>query len=167
VPDRHDDGIARPDRFSDPVQNEDGKGGDGDGVRNTLPKLPPIERPISATASAPLTSEENTPYHSGVMDTVTNMGKLDGKVAVITAGSSGMALATAKLFVEEGAYVFITGRDQDKLDKAVEEIGRNVTGVQADSSKLADLDSEEGERSYRCALRKCGAWRTYAARLHH
>ena len=68
------------------------------------------------------------------------MGKLDGKVAVITAGSSGMALATAKLFVEEGAYVFISGRDQAKLDKAVTEIGRNVTGVQADSSKVADLD---------------------------
>ena len=68
------------------------------------------------------------------------MGKLDGKVAVITAGSSGMALATAKLFVEEGAYVFISGRDQDKLDKAVKEIGRNVTGVQADSSKVADLE---------------------------
>ena len=68
------------------------------------------------------------------------MGKLDGKVAVITAGSSGMALATAKLFVEEGAYVFISGRDQDKLDQAVKEIGRNVTGVQADSSKVADLE---------------------------
>ena len=68
------------------------------------------------------------------------MGKLDGKVAVITAGSSGMALATAKLFVEEGAYVFISGRDQSKLDKAVKEIGRNVTGIQADSSKVADLE---------------------------
>jgi NAD(P)-dependent dehydrogenase (short-subunit alcohol dehydrogenase family) len=69
-----------------------------------------------------------------------SMGKLDGKVAVITAATSGMALATAKLFVEEGAYVFITGRRQDKLDEAVKAIGRNVTGVQGDASKLADLD---------------------------
>jgi NAD(P)-dependent dehydrogenase (short-subunit alcohol dehydrogenase family) len=68
------------------------------------------------------------------------MGKLEGKVAVITGATSGMALATAKLFVEEGAYVFITGRRQDQLDKAVEEIGKNVTGVQGDVSNLADLD---------------------------
>jgi len=68
------------------------------------------------------------------------MGKLNGKVAVITAATSGMALATAKLFVEEGAYVFITGRRQDKLDEAVKAIGKNVTGVQGDASKLADLD---------------------------
>lgn len=68
------------------------------------------------------------------------MGKLDGKVAVITGGSSGMALSSAKLFVEEGAHVFITGRRQDALDEAVASIGRNVTGVQADSSKLDDLD---------------------------
>ena len=68
------------------------------------------------------------------------MGKLDGKVAVITAATSGMALATAKLFVEEGAYVFITGRRQDALDKAVKSIGRNVSGVQGDASILADLD---------------------------
>jgi NAD(P)-dependent dehydrogenase (short-subunit alcohol dehydrogenase family) len=68
------------------------------------------------------------------------MGKLDGKVAVITGGSSGMALATAKLFVEEGAYVFITGRRQDALDQAVELIGRNVTGVQGDAANLDDLD---------------------------
>ncbi len=68
------------------------------------------------------------------------MGKLDGKVAVITGGSSGMALTTAKLFVEEGAHVFITGRRQDALDEAVASIGRNVTGVQADSAKLEDLD---------------------------
>ncbi len=69
-----------------------------------------------------------------------SMGKLDGKIAVLTAATSGMALATAKLFVEEGAYVFITGRRQDVLDKAVKEIGRNVTGVQGDASKLDDLD---------------------------
>ena len=68
------------------------------------------------------------------------MGKLSGKVAVITAATSGMALATAKLFVEEGAYVFITGRRKDKLDEAVKAIGRNVTGVQGDASNLADLD---------------------------
>ena len=68
------------------------------------------------------------------------MGKLDGKVAVITGGSSGMALSTAKLFVEEGAHVFITGRRQDALDEAVASIGRNVTGVQADSANLDDLN---------------------------
>jgi NAD(P)-dependent dehydrogenase (short-subunit alcohol dehydrogenase family) len=68
------------------------------------------------------------------------MRKLEGKVAVITAATSGMALATAKLFVEEGAYVFITGRRKDKLDEAVKLIGRNVTGVQGDGANLADLD---------------------------
>jgi NAD(P)-dependent dehydrogenase (short-subunit alcohol dehydrogenase family) len=68
------------------------------------------------------------------------MGKLQDKVAVITGGTSGMALATAKLFVEEGAYVFITGRRQEQLDKAVKEVGRNVTGVRCDSASLADLD---------------------------
>src|SRR5271155_1870299 len=69
-----------------------------------------------------------------------DMGKLDGKVAVITAATSGMALATAKLFVKEGAHVFITGRRQDKLDEAVKAIGKNVTGVQGDAANLADLD---------------------------
>jgi NAD(P)-dependent dehydrogenase (short-subunit alcohol dehydrogenase family) len=68
------------------------------------------------------------------------MGKLDGKIAVITGGSSGMALASAKLFVEEGAYVFITGRRQEALDEAVKLIGRNVTGVQGDAANLEDLD---------------------------
>ena len=68
------------------------------------------------------------------------MGKLEGKVAVITGGTSGMALASAKLFVEEGAYVFVTGRRQEALDKAVKLIGRNVTGVQGDAANLADLD---------------------------
>ncbi|MBO1756880.1 SDR family NAD(P)-dependent oxidoreductase [Allobranchiibius sp. CTAmp26] len=68
------------------------------------------------------------------------MGKLDGKVAVITGGTSGMALAGAKLFVEEGAHVFITGRRKDALDEAVDVIGHNVTGVQGDSANLADLD---------------------------
>jgi len=68
------------------------------------------------------------------------MGKLEGKTAVITAATSGMALATAKLFVEEGAYVFITGRRKEKLDEAVKLIGKNVTGVQGDAANLADLD---------------------------
>ena len=68
------------------------------------------------------------------------MGKLDGKVAVITGATSGMALASAKLFVEEGAFVFITGRRKENLDEAVKAIGRNVIGVQGDSAKLADLD---------------------------
>jgi NAD(P)-dependent dehydrogenase (short-subunit alcohol dehydrogenase family) len=64
------------------------------------------------------------------------MGKLEGKVAVITGGSSGMALASAKRFVEEGAYVFITGRRQE----AIKLIGRNVTGVRGDAANLDDLD---------------------------
>src|SRR5438046_4753523 len=68
------------------------------------------------------------------------MGKLDGKVAVITGGSSGLALASAKRFVEEGAYVFITGRRQAALDAAVKLIGRNVTGVRGDAANLGDLD---------------------------
>ena len=68
------------------------------------------------------------------------MSKLNGKVAVITGGSSGIGLATAKRFVEEGAYVFIAGRRQSELDKAKAEIGRNVTTVQADIGNLADLD---------------------------
>ena len=68
------------------------------------------------------------------------MGKLDGKVAVITGGSTGMALAGAKLFVEEGAYVFLSGRRRDALDEAVKLIGRNVTAVQGDAGDLEDLD---------------------------
>ncbi|MEU4107183.1 SDR family NAD(P)-dependent oxidoreductase [Streptomyces sp. NPDC048208] len=68
------------------------------------------------------------------------MGKLDGKVAVITGGSTGMALAGAKLFVEEGAHVFITGRRQEALDDAVKVIGRNVTAVRGDAADLGDLD---------------------------
>jgi NAD(P)-dependent dehydrogenase (short-subunit alcohol dehydrogenase family) len=68
------------------------------------------------------------------------MEKLKGKVAVITGGSSGIGLATVKRFVEEGAYVFITGRRQAELDAAVREIGANVAGVQGDVANLADLD---------------------------
>src|ERR1700692_3324043 len=68
------------------------------------------------------------------------MGKLQGKVAVITGGTTGIGLATAKLFVKEGAHVFITGRRQKELDEAVKAIGNNVTGVQGDVAKLTDLD---------------------------
>jgi NAD(P)-dependent dehydrogenase (short-subunit alcohol dehydrogenase family) len=68
------------------------------------------------------------------------MSKLQGKVAVITGGTTGIGFAAAKLFVEEGAYVFITGRRQKELVKAVDEIGNNATGIQGDVSKLADLD---------------------------
>ena len=68
------------------------------------------------------------------------MRKLEGKVALVTGGTSGIGLATAKQFVAEGAYVFITGRRQTELDAAVETIGKNVTGIQSDVSKLEDLD---------------------------
>src|SRR6202049_4652597 len=68
------------------------------------------------------------------------MGKLQGKVAVITGGTEGIGLATAQLFVKEGAYVFITGRRQKELDEAVTAIGSNVTGVQGDVAQMADLD---------------------------
>lgn len=68
------------------------------------------------------------------------MSKLDGKIAVVTGGSSGIGLAIAQKFVEEGAYVFITGRRQAELDKAVAAIGKNVTGVQGDVAKLEDID---------------------------
>ena len=68
------------------------------------------------------------------------MGELDGKIAVITGANSGIGLATAQRFVAEGAYVFITGRRQAELDAAVEQIGKNVAGVQGDVSSLADLD---------------------------
>jgi len=66
--------------------------------------------------------------------------KLEGKVAVITGGNSGIGFATARRFVAEGAHVFITGRRQAELDEAITQIGRNVTGEQGDVSHLADLD---------------------------
>jgi NAD(P)-dependent dehydrogenase (short-subunit alcohol dehydrogenase family) len=68
------------------------------------------------------------------------MGKLDGKIALVTGGNSGIGLATAKQFVREGAYVFITGRRDPDLAAAVKEIGTNVTGVRGDVSNLGDLD---------------------------
>ena len=79
------------------------------------------------------------------------MGKLEGKVAVITGGTTGIGLATAQRFVAEGAQVFITGRRQSELDKAVKQIGSNVTGVQGDVANLADLD-----RLYAAVKQKAG-----------
>src|SRR5215213_2949097 len=68
------------------------------------------------------------------------MKKLEGKIAVITGGNSGIGLATAQRFVSDGAYVFITGRRQSELDEAVKQIGTNVSGIQGNVSNLADLD---------------------------
>ena len=68
------------------------------------------------------------------------MGKLDGKIVLITGGNSGIGLATAKRFVNEGAHVYITGRREKELSAAVKDIGKNVTGVLGDVAKLADLD---------------------------
>ena len=73
------------------------------------------------------------------------MGKLDGKIALVTGGSSGIGLAAAKQFVGEGAYVFITGRREPELASAVKEIGNNVTGVGGDVSNHADLDRLFGQ----------------------
>src|ERR1700722_7358254 len=66
--------------------------------------------------------------------------KLEGKTAVMTGSTEGIGFATARLFVKEGAYVFITGRRQKELDEALKAIGTNVSGVQGDVSQLADLD---------------------------
>jgi NAD(P)-dependent dehydrogenase (short-subunit alcohol dehydrogenase family) len=77
--------------------------------------------------------------------------KLQGKVAVITGGTTGIGLAATKLFVREGAYVFIIGRRQKELDEAVQAIGSNITGIQGDVAKLTDLD-----RLYEAAL-NCAA----------
>jgi NAD(P)-dependent dehydrogenase (short-subunit alcohol dehydrogenase family) len=68
------------------------------------------------------------------------VGKLEGKIGLVTGGNSGIGLATAKEFVKQGAYVFITGRRGVELNAAVKEIGKNVTGVQGDVSNLGDLD---------------------------
>jgi NAD(P)-dependent dehydrogenase (short-subunit alcohol dehydrogenase family) len=69
-----------------------------------------------------------------------HMGKLEGKIALVTGGNSGIGLATAQQFVNEGAYVFVTGRRDAELAEAVKEVGRNITGVSGDVSNLGDLD---------------------------
>ena len=68
------------------------------------------------------------------------MGKLDGKIALITGGSEGMGFDTAKEFINEGAFVFITGRRKAKLDKAVESLGERSAAIQADAGNVEDLD---------------------------
>lgn len=73
------------------------------------------------------------------------MGKLDGKVALVTGGNSGIGFATAKAFLAEGAHVYITGRRQEKLDEAVARLGKNVVGIQGDVSNMQDLDRLFGQ----------------------
>ncbi len=81
------------------------------------------------------------PYVSRKLNQENTMSqKLSEKVALVTGGTSGIGLATAKRFVAEDAYVFITGRRQTELDAAVNEIGKNIMGIQSDVSNLADLD---------------------------
>jgi NAD(P)-dependent dehydrogenase (short-subunit alcohol dehydrogenase family) len=70
----------------------------------------------------------------------TSVKRLEGKIALITGGNSGIGLATAKQFVKEGAFVFVTGRRRQELDTAMNAIGRSVTAVQSDVSKMDDLD---------------------------
>jgi NAD(P)-dependent dehydrogenase (short-subunit alcohol dehydrogenase family) len=70
----------------------------------------------------------------------TDVGKLEGKVALVTGGNGGIGLATAERFVSEGAYVFITGRREPELAAAVKEIGKNVTGVRGDVASIGDVD---------------------------
>ena len=99
-------------------------------------------------------------------------GKLEGKVALITGGNSGIGLATAKQFVNEGAYVFITGRREAELAAAKKQIGKNVTAIQGDVSNLDDLDrlfvqikKEKGKHRHR--VRQCRGREIRAARGNH
>jgi NAD(P)-dependent dehydrogenase (short-subunit alcohol dehydrogenase family) len=80
------------------------------------------------------------PRGTDTVEGLTMMGKLQGKLAVVTGGTTGIGFAIAKRFVDEGAYVFITGRRQKELDEAVKAIGHNVAGVRGDVSQLQDLD---------------------------
>ena len=87
-----------------------------------------------------ITFNTNNPFAINSTTKEFYMQKLAGKVAVITGGSSGIGLAAAQKFIEEGAYVFITGRRETELAKAKAELGKNVTTVQGDVANLADLD---------------------------
>ena len=100
------------------------------------------------------------------------MKRLEGKVALVTGGSSGLGLATARRFASEGARVFITGRRQAELDAAVGQIGGDAVGVQGDVSNLADLDRlyetiSQHRWPGRCALRQRWSWRVVAAGPDH
>ena len=100
------------------------------------------------------------------------MGKFEGKIALVTGGNSGIGLATAKEFVGEGAYVFITGRRDHELATAVKEtIGKNVTAVRGDVSKLGDFDrlcgDQAGNGQPRYGLRECGHRTARAPREDH
>src|ERR1700730_15339836 len=97
------------------------------------------------------------------------MGKLHGKVAVVTGASTGIGFAIAKRFVDEGALVFITGRRQEELDEAVKAIGSKVVGVRGDVSKLQDLDllyetvKAQGKIDVLVANRGTGELRAFAS----
>jgi len=96
------------------------------------------------------------------------MNKLDGKTALITGGTSGIGLATAKAFVNEGAYTFITGRREAELAAVVKEIGRNVTGIQGDVSNLGDLERLFAQHQReRCAFHGAGAAPFAGWRFNH
>ena len=84
--------------------------------------------------------DKYTSRFPGVLEMI-DMGKLEGKVALVTGGNSGIGLETAKQLVREGASVYITGRRQPELDKAVALIGSGVTAIKADSSRMADVDN--------------------------
>jgi NAD(P)-dependent dehydrogenase (short-subunit alcohol dehydrogenase family) len=100
------------------------------------------------------------------------MGKLEGKIALITGGNSGIGLATAKEFVNEGAYVFITGRRERELAAAVDAIGKNVIGIQGDMAKarrsrsgLCQDQTRQGQARHR--LRQCRHCKIRGARRYH
>src|SRR5438093_13368130 len=93
----------------------------------------PYQRPDTGLVHPHRPTEEAEPEETG-------MGKLEGKIALVTGGNSGIGLATAKQFVKEGAYVFITGRRDPELAAARTEIGKNVSAVTGDASKLSELD---------------------------
>src|SRR5438128_285844 len=102
-------------------------------VRSRSASAMPYQRPDTGLVHSHRMTEHAAPEEAC-------MGKLEGKIALITGGNSGIGLATAKQFVHEGAYVFITGRRDRELAAAVKEIGGNVTGVQGDVSNLGNLD---------------------------